>query len=105
MKKCFQIVALTLLAEFVTVFFRFVMGLKSSEATASTVGKLTGGIRVHHGYVGLFFLLLNFFGLKLKKTMELGLILFMSDVMHHALLYFFTGNAEFDIFYSDGSRQ
>ena len=53
------ILFLTLVFESVTCFFRFGLGMESTRDTASTVGRyITGGIRIHHGYVGILLLLI-----------------------------------------------
>ncbi|EKD84030.1 MAG: hypothetical protein ACD_39C00295G0002 [uncultured bacterium] len=97
-------IALTLAIEAVTLFFRFGLGLKSTEHTASTVGQLTMGIRFHHGYAGLILLfLLLFKRFKESRSADVmfvaGLSMFISDVIHHSLLYVITGSADFDLVY------
>ena len=95
---------LTIAIETVTLFFRFGLGLKSTEHTASTVGRLTMGIRFHHGYAGLILLtLLCFRRFKQSRSADamfvVGMSLFISDVIHHSLLYLLTGSADFDLVY------
>jgi hypothetical protein len=51
----------TVAIESVTLLFRFGLGLQSTVHTASTVGRLTMGIRFHHGYAGIILLLLLYF--------------------------------------------
>jgi len=96
---------LTTIIESVTLFFRFGLGLKSTEHTASTVGQLTMGIRIHHGYVGLFILIMLFL-IPVSRQHRYGNIayvtgmsLFVSDILHHSLLYLVTGSADLDLVY------
>lgn len=99
------IFTLTFIIETVTLLFRFGFGLKSTENTASTIGKLTFGIRIHHGYLGLLMLLLIAIFPALKRSrladsiLVIGASLFISDVIHHSILYFVTGSADFDLVY------
>nr|MBC8355760.1 hypothetical protein [Planctomycetota bacterium] len=53
-----QVLGLTLLIELVTVILRFGLQLESTRDTASTIGLLTFGIRVHHGYCGALLVLI-----------------------------------------------
>lgn len=98
-------VIITTIIESVTLLFRFGLGLKSTEHTASTVGRMTMGIRIHHGYVGLLILLLLILSPALRKNrffnaaFVIGMSLFVSDVIHHSLLYFITGSADLDLVY------
>ncbi|PKL45082.1 MAG: hypothetical protein CVV41_03050 [Candidatus Riflebacteria bacterium HGW-Riflebacteria-1] len=97
-------IILILAIEAVTLLFRFGLGLKSTEHTASTVGRLTMGIRIHHGYVGLILLaLLLFSRFRQSRNADVmfvvGMSLFLSDVIHHSLLYLITGAADFDLVY------
>ncbi len=39
--------------EGLTCLMRFGFGLESTRDTASTIGRLTFGLRIHHGYIGL----------------------------------------------------
>lgn len=96
---------LTFLMEVLTVIMRFFFKLESTKATASTIGVLTGGIRIHHGYIGVLLIILSvlfikkayFFGDWLLIT---GIALLCSDIIHHfIILWIYTGNPEFDIFY------
>lgn len=94
----------TAFIETVTLLFRFGFGLKSTVHTASTVGRLTMGIRFHHGYAGVILLFLLLCpGIKNSRYADLcfvaGMSLFVSDVIHHALLYFITGSSDFDLVY------
>ncbi|MBI3038724.1 hypothetical protein HYY75_06715 [bacterium] len=95
---------LTLTFEIITVFFRFGLGLESSRDTASILGKLTLGVRIHHGYIG--FLILFFsavFSLPpiwKRRFIILGWALFISDLVHHFLvLWVTTGSPQLDLLY------
>jgi hypothetical protein len=96
---------LTFVIETITLLFRFGFGLKSTESTASTVGKLTFGIRIHHGYIGLLMLLLVAIFPAFRRsrfsdsTIVIGASLLVSDIIHHSILYFVTGSADFDLVY------
>lgn len=103
-----QIAIVTTAIELVTLFFRFVLGLESTKHTASTIGKLTFGIRIHHGYIGLLLLIISFFIRKSKfKVLAdshryiriLGWSLFISDIIHHCILLVVTGSSDFDLVY------
>lgn len=98
-----KILFLTIIIEAVTLFFRFELGLKLTESTASTIGKLTFGIRIHHGYIGIPLIISKFiFKPKNKFTEQLPIIgwaLFLSDAIHHLILYVVTGSADFDLVY------
>ena len=50
------IVSLTFILESITCILRFGLHLESSHDTPF-VAKLTGGIRIHHGYIGVFLLM------------------------------------------------
>ncbi|PKL51011.1 MAG: hypothetical protein CVV42_01535 [Candidatus Riflebacteria bacterium HGW-Riflebacteria-2] len=97
-------IVLTFVIESVTLFFRFGLGLKSTEHTASTVGQLTMGIRFHHGYAGVILLILLLISrVRRHRAADVifvvGMSLFVSDVIHHTLLYLITGSADFDLVY------
>lgn len=96
---------LTTVIELLCVVCRFGFGLKSTVATASTIGKWTFGYRIHHGYIGLFLLPVGLilyyryptFG---KWLVIFGAALLVSDLIHHFLvLWPITGSPQFDIVY------
>ncbi len=104
-----KIMFLTFVIEATTMFFRFGLGLESTKHTASTVGRLTMGIRIHHGYIGLVMLLLLFIPFIKKSRYAavlsiVGASLFLSDILHHTLLYLITGSADLDLVYPTGQR-
>ncbi len=99
----------TFAIELVCVILRFGFDLSSSTATASTIGTLTFGYRVHHGYIGLLLIPL---GIALDEgryrvgrlCFVLGVALFLSDVIHHFLvLWPITGSPQFDFVYPSGT--
>ncbi len=98
-------VILTVVIEGITAFFRFGLHMESTRDTASTVGVITGGIRIHHGYIGLLMLigclLLKGKWLKLMPyCIIIGSAMVLSDLIHHFLvLWPITGSHDFDIFY------
>jgi len=103
-KRLTAVILLTFVIEAVTLFFRFGLGLESTKHTASTVGKLTMGIRFHHGYAGIILLMLLLTGrFKQHRAADLifvvGMSLFVSDIIHHTLLYLITGSADLDLVY------
>ena len=96
---------LTVLIEAVTVLFRFGLHLESTRDTASTIGRLTGGIRIHHGYFGLLAVviaaaLLHRRPLLGRWLLVIGIALVASDLVHHFLvLWPIVGEPEFHLFY------
>ncbi|HOT26921.1 MAG TPA: hypothetical protein PLU72_01955 [Candidatus Ozemobacteraceae bacterium] len=95
--------ALATLFEAVTVFLRFGLGLEATRDTAATVGRLTFGVRIHHGMVGLALLLVSAAvkGETWKnRLIVLGGALAISDLVHHfAVLWAATGSPQFDLWY------
>ncbi|MCA9085624.1 MAG: hypothetical protein KDA81_16300 [Planctomycetaceae bacterium] len=96
---------LTAALELLTCLFRFGFRFESTLDTASTIGWLTCGVRIHHGYIGGVLMLaaslawarwprLSWWGL------AVGLGLYFSDMMHHfVVLQLVVGSPEFDLFY------
>lgn len=100
-----RVVFLTFVIEFLTVGLRFGFQLESTRDTASTIGLITNGFRVHHGYCGIL-LVVAAWGLsqthrKLASISYLaGWPLLLSDAIHHFLvLWPVTGSPQFDFFY------
>ena len=96
---------LTVALELVTIALRFGFGLESTRDTASTIGVWTGGIRIHHGYIGLAMVL---FALVLLRRWPrafgfitlIGFALTAIDLVHHFLvLWPITGSPQFDLIY------
>lgn len=99
-----QIVLCTLAMELATVFCRFILGWQSTRDTAATIGRLTGGIRIHHGYFGVGLLAaapLYWSTLAIASWVVVGgAALVLSDLIHHFLvLWPITGRHEFDLVY------
>jgi hypothetical protein len=93
---------LAVLIELLTMALRFGLHLESTRDTAGTIGTLTFGLRIHHGYIGLFLIPLAWcFPLGLRHLLWIVAIgLIMSDLMHHFLvLWPITGSPQFDLVY------
>jgi hypothetical protein len=98
-------IALTVLFETITAVLRFHLGLQSTRTTRP-VGRLTFGLRVHHGYVGLVLLwlapLLSRWPRLVRWAVRVGIALIVSDLVHHFLvLWPLTGDPSFDFVYPD----
>jgi hypothetical protein len=108
-KTLIRTVLLTVLFEGITVLCRFGLNLESTRDTASTVGVITAGIRIHHSYLGLLLAGIAFWGLKTKPdiarwVLAIGVALVCSDVIHHFMvLWLVTGSPAFDLFYPRSS--
>ncbi|MCA9066202.1 MAG: hypothetical protein KDA96_24210 [Planctomycetaceae bacterium] len=96
---------LTFAIELLTCLLRFGARLESTRDTASTIGVLTGGLRIHHSYAGVALLLpallLESRQPRLSAWLTaIGLGLFFSDLIHHfVVLWIVVGNPQFDLFY------
>lgn len=96
---------LAVVIEAVTVMFRFGFKMESTRDTASTIGVLTRGIRIHHGYVGVLVIIVSFLCLRARPTLArwmlvVGTALVLSDMIHHfAVLWPIVGSPEFDLVY------
>ena len=102
---CCAVLAWTALFEVVTLVLRFGFSLESTRDTASTVGVLTAGLRVHHSYLGMLLLPAAAWlprratGLE-RKLAGIAGGLVCSDLVHHFLvLWLLTGSPQFDLFY------
>ena len=97
--------------EVVTLIFRFGFRLESTRDTA-WLGSLTGGLRIHHSYIGAMLMLGTFIALRKAGTFTsqtftplhwlfaLGIGLVASDLIHHFLvLWILTGDPQFDLVY------
>lgn len=92
---------LAILLEAITIAGRYGFGLQTTRETAF-IATFTFGLRVHHGYIGLFLLVLGWCfprGIKhLLWIVAFGLIL--SDLAHHFLvLWPIEGSPQFDLVY------
>lgn len=98
--------------ELACCFARFVLGKKSTQNTG-IIGLFTGGIRIHHGYVGILLILVrNLFpaidlpyGLDLCTLVAgIGWGCVISDGIHHFwVLLPITGHHDFDLVYPKNS--
>ncbi|MEO8498956.1 MAG: hypothetical protein ABI614_28160 [Planctomycetota bacterium] len=104
-KRTVQILLLTLLFEVVTLVLRFGLQLESTRDTASTIGLLTFGVRIHHGYCGALLVLIAWGISREAPRLShygylLGWALFLSDMVHHFIvLWLLVGSPQFDFFY------
>ena len=91
--------------EILTCVLRFGFALESTRDTASTIGRLTLGIRIHHSYIGIACIAVAFwleqrFPRSSFHLLAIGLGLFISDMIHHfVVLWIITGNPQFDLLY------
>lgn len=87
--------------EALTLVLRFGLSFETTRDTAM-IGSMTLGLRIHHGYIGLFILLL---GLPFPKGIRqavwiVGIGLILSDLVHHfVVLWLFVGSPQFDFVY------
>ena len=95
---------LTAITEGITLICRFGLGLQATRDTASTIGLLTSGIRIHHAYIGVVVIAL---ALLLRRRLarfdwilSLGIALVLGDLVHHFLvLWPLVGDPEFHLLY------
>lgn len=105
----FGIFLVTIGIEIACIVFRFGFGWSSSSSTASTIGVITMGYRIHHGYLGLLIGPIGFLYAKHRANlgwtlMVLGVGLVLSDLIHHfAVLWPLTGSPQFDLKYPSTS--
>ncbi|WP_145420261.1 hypothetical protein [Planctomycetes bacterium K23_9] len=98
-------VFLTIAIELLTCGLRFGAGLTSTRDTASTIGVITCGLRIHHSYIGLAIATAGFYFFHRRPVwgryaMIVGLALLLSDLIHHFLvMYPLTGSPEFHLWY------
>jgi len=95
---------LTILFEGVTILFRYGFNLQSTRDTASTIGRMTFGLRVHHGYIGILIIIIARYYSQQNSYQEwilaVGIALLLSDLIHHFLvLWPIEGDPQFDRFY------
>lgn len=92
-----------LLIEALTCALRFGLRVQSTRDTGF-LGQFTFGYRVHHGYVGLIFVIAAL-GPSLSRRVRrwafrAGLALLLSDLLHHfVVLWIATGSPQFDLRY------
>ena len=96
----------TIVIEVVTVVLRFGMGWESTRDTASTIGYMTAGVRIHHSYCGVLLIMVAWALAQTYPRMAMwtsvfGWALLLSDVIHHFLvLWLITGSPQFDLTYA-----
>ena len=99
-------ILLTMAMEGLICLMRFGFGLESTRDTASTIGRLTFGIRIHHGYIGLLMMpvaiaLFQRSPVIARYLLVIGAALILSDLVHHfVVLWPLTGSPHFDLWYS-----
>lgn len=98
---------LTAAFEAITVFFRFGFGWRAERMTRSTVGRMTRGIRIHHGYIGAVVMAAGLLIWPMNTIWEqlwmaTGVGLLVSDAVHHfAVLWPIVGHHEFHVVYPE----
>jgi hypothetical protein len=95
---------LTALMEAVTLLCRFGFDIQATRDTASTVGRIACGLRIHHGYIGLAAVAVGLFLWRRPALRHWLLItgsaLVLSDLIHHFLvLWPLLGDPEFHLVY------
>ena len=94
--------------EVITLILRFGLKLEASLHTTSIIKKLSCGIRIHHGYLGMLLVVVSLFlqnPSMSKYIFIIGMALFLSDMIHHFLiLWLIKGNPEFHLFYPKNNR-
>lgn len=96
---------LTVAFELLTCVLRFGLKLQSTRDTASTIGRLTCGIRIHHSYVGGAMMVIaamvwDRYPRAAWWSLAVGLGLFFSDMIHHFLvLWPIEGSPQFHLTY------
>ncbi|MFH1468463.1 MAG: hypothetical protein ABIO70_29000 [Pseudomonadota bacterium] len=96
--------ALAVPVELITACARFGLHLQATRDTGA-LARLTFGLRVHHGYIGLLLCLLAWLrpGLWRNLALILGVAMLASDLAHHfAVLWPVTGSPQFDLVYPEG---
>jgi hypothetical protein len=92
----------TILIEALTCLLRFGMKLQSTRDT-STMARFTFGLRIHHSYLGVVFLVASLLlgSSRWKDALRIiGGSLLLSDLIHHFLvLWPITGSPQFDLLY------
>lgn len=95
---------LTVLFEGLTAWLRFGWSLQSTRDTGF-LRTLTLGLRIHHGYLGFFIVLLGWLWWQrhprtARWLRRVGVALILSDLIHHFMvLWPITGSPQFDLFY------
>ena len=104
----FWTLVLTVVFEMLAVVLRYGFGLEATRDSASTVGSITFGVRIHHGYIGVVLVLVAWLCCRratrrFQVLLSLGLALVISDLVHHFLvLWPIEGDPHFDLVYPAG---
>ncbi|MFY9256173.1 MAG: hypothetical protein WAO83_22145 [Fuerstiella sp.] len=99
------VVVLTIAFEAFTCVMRFAVKMESTRDTASTIGRWTCGLRIHHSYIGgAMMLLACVLWTRYPKLcwwmLAIGMALFFSDMIHHfGVLWPIYGSPQFDLVY------
>lgn len=95
----------TVIFEAITCVLRFGLRLESTRDTASTIGVLTFGLRIHHSYIGVAMIPIAMLVERrwpqiARHLLMIGMGLVLSDLIHHFIvLWYFVGSPQFDLFY------
>jgi len=98
-------ILLAISLELITCLFRFGLQKKSTVSTAF-VGKLTGGLRVHHAYIGLVLVFTRNClptPVLAHAAVWVGWGCVLSDCAHHFWVLSEAGAHEFDLVYPSNS--
>ncbi len=97
-------ILLTIVFELITAWFRFGQGLSANRTTAP-IGRITRGVRIHHGYFGVVTAAAAVVASTsapqfAEPLLSLSIGLILSDLVHHFLvLWPITGSHEFHLRY------
>ena len=104
-------IVLGIVIEVFTSLMRFYFGLESTNDTA-VIGEFTGGIRIHHGYIGVLLMFCAAFNIQRTNSWSakifklwhwffiIGTGLVISDFVHHFIvLQLAVGRPQFDLVY------
>ncbi len=95
----------TVIFEAVTCLLEFGLPLESTRDTASTIGILTFGLRIHHSDIGVALIPIAVLFERrwpqiARQVLMIGMGLVLSDLIHHLIvLWYFVGSPQFDLFY------
>ena len=96
-----QILLVTaIVIELVTLFFRFVLKLKTKDVLLKIAKKLglKKIVRIHHFFIGIIIFGIAYF-MQNVFWISLGLGIALSDAVHHLILKIVTGRHEFELIY------
>ena len=102
------VLGLTALFEGITALVRFGFDLQATRDTRDWVAPLSGGIRIHHAYIGVVVAVLGFLIWRMRPAvgrwvLVVGAALVASDLIHHfVVLWCVVGDPEFHLVYPLG---